>query len=178
MFCFIYKWMISWALDSGNRLPGAANRHIDRCSPCREFARLSGFLAARLTQDASGFLQKSHDSDDWLNIKISSALDKKTPTQLTRRQRFNFMPKPALAAALVVLAVAIAVIFRVIPFTTPPPGENSINDFSKSVIVKNPLQVLQQVESPIESEMRSLGHSINSAAKFLVSRLDVKIGQQ
>jgi hypothetical protein len=29
MFCFIYKWMISWVLDSGKGLPGAVKRHID-----------------------------------------------------------------------------------------------------------------------------------------------------
>lgn len=179
MFCFIYKWMISWALDSDKRPPGIVNRHIDRCGACREFARLSGSLATRLTQDAPGFLQKNHDTYDWLNIKITSALDAKTPTQLTRRQRFNFMPKPALAAAaLVLLAVAIAVILKVIPFTAPAPVERSIDDLPKSVTVKNPLQIIEKVESPIEAEMRSLGQSINSAAKFLVSRLDIKIGQQ
>jgi hypothetical protein len=178
MFCFIYKWIISWVLDSGKELPGAAKRHINRCSGCREFARLSGFLAARLTQDAPEFLQKSHDTNEWLNIKISSALDTKTPTHSTRRHRFNFMPKPALAAALVLVAVATAVIFLVSPFTAPAPVRPSINDFSKPITVKIPLKVIQQVESPIESEMRSLGKSINSAAKFLVSCLDVKIGQQ
>jgi hypothetical protein len=178
MLCFIYKWIISWVLDSGKELPGAAKRHIDRCSGCREFARLSGFLAARLTQDAPGFLQKSHDTNEWLNIKISPALDTKTPTHSTRRHRFNFMPKPALTAALALAAVVTAVIFLVIPFTTPTPVEPSINDFSKPVTVKNPLNVVLEVESPIESEMRSLGNSINSAAKFLVSCLDVKIGQQ
>lgn len=178
MFCFIYKWMISWALDSGKRLPGVVSRHIDRCSTCREFARLSGFLAARLTQDAPGFLQKNHDTDDRLNIRISSALDTKAAPQLKRRPHINFIPKPALAAALVLLAVAIAVIFRVIPFTSPAPGERSINDLPESVTVKKPLQIIEKIESPIESEMRSLGQSINSAAKFLVSRLDIKIGQQ
>ena len=176
MFCFIYKWIISWALDSGKGLPGAANHHIGRCSGCREYTRLSGLLATRLSQDAPGFLQRGHDSYDTLNIKITSALDAKSPPQLTPMRRFYFMPKPALAAALVVLAVAIAVIFQVIPFTAPGTGERSINDLSES-IVKNPLKVIEQVESPIESEIRSLGQSINSAAKFLVSRLDVKIGQ-
>ena len=82
------------------------------------------------------------------------------------------MPKPALAAALVLAAVAIAVILQVIPFTAPAPVERSINDLPKSVTVKNPLQIIEKVESPIEAEMRSLGQSINSAAKFLVSRLD------
>lgn len=178
MFCLIYKWIISWVLDSGKGLPGAVNRHIDRCSSCREFARLSGSLAARLTQDAPEFLQKSHDTNEWLNIKISSALDTKTPTHSIRRQRFNFMPKPALAAALVLAAVVTAVIFLVIPSTTPTPAGPSINDFSKPVTVKNPLNVVLQVESPIEAEMRSLEKSINSAAKFLVSCLDVKIGQE
>ena len=93
MFCFVYKWIISWKLDSDKGLPGIVNRHIDRCGNCREFARLSGFLATRLTQDAPGFLQKSQDTNDLLNIKITSALDTKTPTPLIRRPRFNFMPK-------------------------------------------------------------------------------------
>ena len=105
-------------------------------------------------------------------------MDTKTP-ELTRWRLFNFMPKPALAAAMVVLAAVLAVIIiQVIPFTAPAPGKGAFNDLSKSFIVKNPLQVIEKVESPIESEMRTLGHSINSAAKFLVSRLDVKIEQQ
>jgi hypothetical protein len=173
MFCFIYKWIISWALDSAKKLPETANRHIDRCSNCREYARLSGFLATRLIQDAPGFLQKSHDTHDMLNIKITAVLDTKTPTQLTRKPHFNFMLKPALAAALVLVAAVIVVIFQVISFTTPAPGERSFNDLPYSVTIKNPLKIIEKVESPIESEMRSLGQSINSAAKFLVSRLDI-----
>ncbi|UCH96786.1 MAG: hypothetical protein JSV88_08010 [Candidatus Aminicenantes bacterium] len=178
MFCFIYKWMISWALDSGKRLPGAVNRHIGRCSGCREFARYSGSLATRLTRDAPGFLQTGYETHDTLNIKITSVLDAKSSPKLTPGRRFNFRPIPALAAALVVLAVAIGIIFQVIPLTGPGPGENSIDKLRESAPVKNPLQVIQQVESPIESEMRSLGQSLNSAAEFLVSCLDVKIGQQ
>ena len=178
MLCFIYQWIISWALDSGKELPGAANRHIDRCSKCREFARLTGFLAARLTQDAPGFLQKNHETAEWLNIKISTALDTKTPAQSIRRQHFHFMPKPALVAALVLVAVVITAIFLVAPFTAPAPGRLSIDDLPKPITVKNPLQIIEKVESPMEAEMRSLGKSIDSAAKFLVSCLDVKIGQQ
>ena len=178
MICFIYKWIISWVLDSGKELPGAVTRHIDRCGSCREFARVSGSLAARLTRDAPGFLQKNHDTNEWLNIKISSALDTKTPTYSIRKQRFNFMPKLALTAALVLIAVITAVIFLAIPFTTPTPAEPSINELSNPVTAENPLKIIQQVESPIESEMHSLGKSLNSAAKFLVSCLDVKIGQE
>ncbi len=179
MFCFIYQWLISWALDSGKELPGAANRHLGRCSKCRELARLSGLLNTRLTQDAPGFLQKKHDTFEWLNIKITSALDTKTPMPFTRRWSFNSRPKLALAAAtvvLVVLAAIIAVIFQVIPFTGPGKVQDSSITL-ESVTIKNPLQVIQKVESPMESEMRSLGNSVHSAAKFLVSCLDVKIGQ-
>lgn len=172
MFCFVYKWMISWSLDSGKELPGSVNRHIVGCTSCREFARTSAELAARLTRDAPGFLQRSHDT---LDSKITSALDGKPGHRLTPKRRFHFSPVPVLTAALVVLLVTIAIIFQVIPITSPAPGESSIAEPPGTAIAKNPLPILKKIESPIESEMNKLGKSINSAAKFLVSRLDIKI---
>ena len=174
MFCFLYKWMISWRLDSGKALPGFINRHINRCGTCREFARVSASLGSRLVEDAGKFLQPPGNA---LEEKIISALDTNPLPRFTSGRKFSFRPIPALAAAMVVVVVIIGIYIQI---SSPSPVNDNIFqvDLSETVFVKNPLEVIEQVESPIESEMNSLGQSIHSAAKSLVSSLDFKIGQR
>lgn len=175
MFCFIYKWMISRALDSYSggpgeklRLPGVVTRHMRRCSSCGEFARLSGSFVHRLVQDGPGFLGGSNEP---LDEKIISALA--AEPRPVRRPRRKWLPRlsvpvPALAAALAVIVVAMGIILRVVP-TAPGISENPINDLGKSLPKLE--EILGSVESPIEKEMRSVGESIESAGEFLLACL-------
>jgi hypothetical protein len=177
MVCFIYRWMISQALDSGKGLTGMVTRHIHHCKACGDFYRLSQSLNHILIQEASGFLSKRHDT---LNEKIISALDTKpTPTPQWTKRRIR-LPIPAFAAALVVLAVATGIILQVIPVNvnTPRSNENLLNALSEFDIANISLkEIIGRVESPIETEMVDLKQSITSAAEFLISCLDVKIGE-
>ena len=72
MFCSIYKWYISRALDSGKPPSGPVGRHIRRCASCREFARFSESLENRCVKDVPGFLD-SYNKE--LNEKIVSQVD-------------------------------------------------------------------------------------------------------
>lgn len=178
MFCFIYKWMISRALDSYSggpderlRLPGVVTRHLRRCSSCSEYARLSGSFVHRLARDGSGFRGGSNDS---LEEKIISALAAEPGP--VRRPGRKWLPRlavpvPALAAALVVIAVAVGIILQVIPITRAPGiEENPINELGNSLPKIE--EILGSVESPIEKEMRSVGESIESAGEFLLACLN------
>ena len=53
MLCFIYKWNISRALDTGKPLSRLTKRHLAGCESCREFSRLGEEMGRRLTDDAA-----------------------------------------------------------------------------------------------------------------------------
>ncbi|MCP5105644.1 MAG: hypothetical protein GY950_19815, partial [bacterium] len=152
-------------------MPRFVTRHINRCGACRDFAALSGSLSSRLVRDAEAILQGSNES---LEERIISALEEKPRVQ--RLPRRHYLPLPALAAALVVVAAALGVIFQVIPFTTPGnSSEYNMSDLPRPVNVNNVLQnIAGRVESPIESEMASLEKTVKSAAEHLLTDLDIK----
>ena len=52
MWCSVYQWMISSALDSEKRLGRWTSRHIARCDDCRRFWEASARLEERLRTDA------------------------------------------------------------------------------------------------------------------------------
>jgi hypothetical protein len=191
MFCFLYKWMISRALDMGRVLPTPVNRHIRRCRVCREFARFSQSLAARLVRDAPGFLRENSDT---LAERMVAGLAAKPGTEVTQKPRKPrklrkmpkpfFIPRPALgfAAAVVILVVSAGIIFKVIPTPTPRTtgiDENIINNIGGPAFTETPLKgITGRLESSIEVELRSLKNSVKSAADHLYSCLDVKIGDK
>jgi hypothetical protein len=51
MLCFIHKWNISRAFDSGKPLARLTKGHLVRCETCREFSRLGEEMGRRLTED-------------------------------------------------------------------------------------------------------------------------------
>ena len=53
MLCFIHKWNLSRAFDSGKPLARLTMRHLVRCETCREFSRLGEELGRRLTDDTA-----------------------------------------------------------------------------------------------------------------------------
>jgi hypothetical protein len=175
MFCIIYQWMISWFLDSGKPFSRLLSRHLRRCEDCREFARASGALDARLSHETPGIPRESHEA---LEARIISSLTRKLPQRVSSQPRFTFKPLPAFVVALLVIAVAMGIMFRVIPLTSPPGTGSSLGELTEARVIKMPLEGLASgVESPMESEIHSLGQSLSSATEFLVSCLDVKIGQ-
>lgn len=179
MFCFIYKWYISRALDLGKGLPGFVTRHLRDCSACREFSRLSQTLDRGLVQDASQFLQKGHRNDpDPLSEKIIAALPARPLPLRAKKRHFlpALFPAPVLAAAVIVAAVSIGIIFLTNPANVPGPAQNLINGLTELGIGKTSLpDIAGRVESPIETEILELKQSVDSAAEFLIANLDIKL---
>ena len=177
MFCFIYKWFISRALDLGKGLPGFVTRHVQHCKTCREFSHLSQMLNRELVREAPQFLPQSK-RDDSLNEKILTVLAAKPRPAASKKRRrlWSPFPVPALAAAVVVLVVTIGIIWQTIPSRVPNTGGEIVNDLSEFRITSVSWQdMVGGVESPLETEMKELKQSVNSAAEFLISNLDIKI---
>jgi len=178
MFCTVYKWLISQAADSGKPVSGFVKNHIHRCDPCREFAQLCETLKPKLAKDKQVILE---NRDEALNKKIISALSReKAP--LSGRQgiaRTYLARKPALvaslAAACVVLAISLSLIFIVGP---PARDTSSFGRPSELVSAASAGVLLVKAESPLEKEYLELKKTLNTTTEYLRSVLDFHIGAQ
>ena len=180
MFCPIYKWKISRAMDSQKATSGLVQRHMHRCDSCREYAELCASLKPKFTLDKQAILQ---DFDESLNKKIMMAIPEQIelglePVRKTHAHKYPFRRPvliPSLAAALTVLVISISIIFFALPRSKqrPPLGQ-----ISALVSAASPEDVLSKVESPLEKEYTELKRTLESTSKFLISSFDFRIGQQ
>jgi len=170
MFCSIYKWLISQALDSGKPAKSLIRRHLRRCASCREFALFSESLDERSAQDIREILK---GYDEALDKKIFLKLSK-SPEQKESRSRKPVLI-PAVAAASAVLVITISIIWLTAPKSSQPNLLKSIYeiDINQTSLEKR----IVNIESPLEEEIKGLRETLNSTAKFLVSCLEQGIGE-
>jgi len=171
MFCSIYKWYISRALDSGKSLPGSVRRHIRRCASCREFAQFTESLENRFVEDMPGFLD---DYNKALNEKIISALDKHPGPKSAPKRRPALVP--VLAAASALLVISICIVWLVLPSSNKITPLNQLSQLGISKISFE--NMLVKIDSPYEEELTELKQTLKSTADFLLSRVDIKIGER
>ena len=179
MFCSIYKWKISQAMDSGKSTSGKVQRHMSKCESCQEYAELCTSLKPKFIQDKQVILQ---DFDEGLNKKIMAAIPEKPELvyesgQRTQKRRRSFRRPaliPSLAAALTVLVISISIFF-VLPRTKQTP---SLGQISTLVSAASPENVLLKVESPLEKEYTELKRAFESTGKYLISSFEFRLGQQ
>lgn len=171
MFCSIYKWYISRALDSGKPLSGPVGRHIRRCASCREFAQFSESLENRCVKDVPGFLD-SYNKE--LNEKIISVLTTQPAPKSAPRRKPALVP--VLTAASALLVISIGIVWLVLPSSdeiTP------FNQLSQLGISKTSFEnVLVKIDSPFEEELFELKQTLKSTADFLLSRINIEIGEE
>ena len=53
MWCGVYRYLISWSMDSDEPLSALAARHVTACPDCRRFAESCGMLGRRLAEEAA-----------------------------------------------------------------------------------------------------------------------------
>ncbi|UCC39041.1 MAG: hypothetical protein JSV96_14705 [Candidatus Aminicenantes bacterium] len=170
MFCSIYKWQISRALDSRKSLSGSVAHHIRRCPSCREFAQFSESLENKCTEDMSALLNGYNGR---LNAKAISALDKHPEPKPAPKRRPALIP--VLATAAVLLVVSISILWIIIPSSNKV---TPLNQLSELGITKTSFEnMLGKVGSPFEEEFVELKQTMKSTANFLISRIDVRIGE-
>lgn len=171
MFCSIYKWFISQALDSGKPFSSLVSRHLRRCTACREFAQFSESLQQRSVQDTDDIL-KGYDKT--LDEKIISGLSKNPePREISARKPVFI---PVVAAASAVLIITISVIWLTAPKSSQLDPLKTIYEFDiNQASLENKLA---SIESPLQEEIKGLRQTLNSTAKFLVSCLEYGIGEE
>jgi hypothetical protein len=180
MFCSIYKWKISQAMDSGKPVSSNVKRHMVKCDSCREYAEFCSSLKPKFIQDKQYTLE---DFDQGMNEKIMAAIPEKAEmvSETGKKPRLHLWPSrrpaliPSLAAAVFVLVIVIGLLFFILPRPkqTPPIGQ-----ISTLISAASPGDVLSKVESPLEKEYTELKRAFESTSKYLISSLDLRIGQQ
>jgi hypothetical protein len=177
MFCTVYKWLISQAMDSGKPVSGLVKNHTHRCDSCREFARLCESLKPKLAKDKQAILENSHEA---LDKRIISALSKDRAslsghqgtarTYLARKSALV----ASLAAACVILVLSLSLIFIVGPRAR---DDSSLGHPSELVNAASPGVLLVKAESPLEKEYQELKKTFNATTEYLRSVLDFHIGE-
>jgi hypothetical protein len=176
MFCNLTRWLISRAEDRGRNMPRFAERHAVRCGTCREYARFTMSLSARLSAETSEFLAKAPDSP--LDPAAWAAEGAGRGTRAPFRRRFVLHPFPA-AAAVLVVAVSALVLFLVV---RPGPGLTSAEKRDVIASLKSvsaaPAEfrvAVAEAESSLAKERLILEKSVLSAVEYLQTRLNIKI---
>jgi len=178
MLCSVYKWLISQAADSGKPVSGFVKNHSHRCNSCREFAQLCESLKPKFAQDKHAILE---NTDRALDEKIISALSEERASlssrQGTGRKYHARRPAlvPSLAAASLVIAISLSIVFIVIPHSRKT---TSFIRPSELVSAASPEVLLVKVESPLKKEYLELKKTFNTTTEYLRSVLDFDIGEQ
>lgn len=171
MFCSIYKWLISRSEDLGKPMSGHAARHLRRCATCREYAEFCESLKNRSAQDIPGLLNNYNGA---FNEKIISALSKH-PEPKPGKGR-NPILIPVLTAASVLLVISISILWLAGPSSNKIPQLNQLSELGFSrTSVEN---MLVKVDSPFDQEIVELKKTLESTANFLLSRIDIEIGEE
>jgi hypothetical protein len=177
MWCFIHKWNISRAIDSGRPPAGLTRRHLEKCASCREFFRISGDLEKRLASDA---VSLTGSADAALARRMMPSATAGTPVESltpapSRLRFFRLRPVWAAAASLAVVA-GISLLWTVTQRSAKmPPLDPLFNLDAPRAYLEN---ALQKADSPYQKEIQELKQAIESTADYLVSRLDVNLGPE
>lgn len=180
MFCFLHKWRISTALDTGKPLSPSTRHHLESCAQCRSFARLSGVLEKQLGQDGrelSNVLSGS-GGEHFRNQRIIDALTVQNSPRPASRLRLPMRFRPVYAALLLAVIITATALFS--PFSSTNTGQPDSSFFTaigeRLDFPEPPVHKLAaQVESPLNREMDSLKQAAQSTIEFLKSYLDTGI---
>jgi len=171
MFCSLYKWQISQALDSGKPIARLVKHHIRRCASCREFARFCESLRERLDHDKLDLIKSFNKRVD---EKIISSLDKKPEPRTVPPRKAILVP--VAATALLIIAIALGIILLKVPQSNEMRPLTRLPAFD---IPEASLEsVLVRIESPMDEEIYNLKHTVKSTGEYLISCLDFKIGEE
>lgn len=172
MLCFIHRWNISRAFDSGKPLARQTKRHLAGCETCREFSRFGEEMGRRLTDDAASLLR---DARPGLGEKVRRAIGEPglaSAPSLLRPKRFRL--SPALAAAFTLAVVGVSLIWMV---RSRPTGMPRLDPLFKLESPRAYLQsALQRAESPYQQEILELKKTLKSTADYLAARFDIGLG--
>lgn len=176
MFCHLTRRLISRAEDRGKKMPRFAERHTARCGACREYARFTASLKARLSAEKPALLAAVRDFPLGEAAWVEDGTARGKRESLGRRLALH--PFPAAAAALVVVAGAI-VLFQVVlrePSPSPEDRAAALATLRSVTAAPDGFQgMVSDAESSLARERQILERSVASAVEYLQARLNIKI---
>ena len=172
MLCFLYKWNISRALDTEKPLSRLTERHLAGCESCREFSRLGREMEGRLTGEAASFLA---DPEPGIGEKVRQSIAGLGRAASAHRARPRLLSLwPALAAALLLVAAGVSIIWIARP---RPAGMPRIDPLLALETGRaDLLSAMEKAESPYQKEIQGLKRTLQSTADFLAARFEVGLG--
>jgi len=162
-------------MDSGKPLSGRAERHLRRCTACREFAWIGTELERRLRQDGAVLLGKDRGC---LGEKVLLSLDRRVKLPSVPRR---ILRKPVwTAAGIAAIVLAAVVLARHVWFVTPHtekmPSLVSLLKYDvPGVYLK---KAAEKAESPYQQEIRKLKKALGAAANVIEASFNIGLGEK
>jgi len=174
MLCFLYKWNISRALDTGKPLSRLTERHLAGCESCRGFLVIGREMERRLTGEARSLLGNTGPEIGEKVRRSIAGLESAPPPYKAQPKRLSL--RPALLAALILAVVGIGHIwmFRARSSGMPRIAPLLELEARRSEVIST----LQKAESPYDKEIRGLKRTLQSTADFLAARFQVGLGEE
>lgn len=169
MFCWLYRFMISNALDAGNKLSAATQKHIENCADCQGFRQMCLSLGEGLRHEAA---RRSGDEE------LPADFGRQVLAAVSTRGAETFKltvkwARPALAAACIAVAVLIGVLFMSLSPNEHPVAEPARMDGLYNLMGDGHLRLRRTwaglVEKPLAGEIENLAEGTESAVRFLVA---------
>ena len=171
MFCSIYKWRVSKALDSGKPYSGRVKHHLDRCTSCLEFVKFSEKLQTK-TEAAQPDFSKGYPSS--LPHRIMANLD--TPPVSKSKRGLQHYLVPVTTSAVLILAVSASILFLTSPRNVALEPLDELLPLNQAQASLG--ETLNGLDSPLEAEYQSLKNAVEATTEYLISRFDIKLGQE
>ena len=175
MFCWFFRLTISHICDTGRPLWPITQKHVNKCSHCREFYSFCLSLAEELPAEV-----KNLGSPVVLHQRIQHYINEiSTDATYTRIKVWSI----AIAAVLTVIILFSGIsLFTNQQEATEPPSRNNPNIVS----VTNDLEGLfatgiewtkadAAIENPIKTELQNIADNTKSAARFLFACVNVEV---
>lgn len=177
MFCWFFKLTISHVCDTGRPLWPITQKHLNKCTHCREFYNFCLSIAEELPAEAD---RLSHDFHTVLHQRIQHYINEiSTDVTYTRIKVWSI----GIAAVLTVIILLSGISL----FTNHQETQVLENQNNPDIVsVTNELEKLfasgieltkanAAIENPIMTELQNLTASTQSAASFLLACVDVDI---
>jgi hypothetical protein len=169
MFCWLFRFKISGAVDAENRLSPATQRHVYRCADCRAFYQTSLSLGEGLRREAavfdedlpSQFVQRVFDA-----VPVGADQTFKLPGRRLR---------PVLAVACIGIVASLAAVFLALSQNEPTPVDpTQISGIYRLIDDGHPTAWAGFVEKPLSDEIDNLAEGTESAVRFLIACVTVR----
>ncbi len=170
MFCSIYKWLISQALDSRKPLSDSLSKHINHCASCQEFVELHRSLMDGRVKDLPCLPEEKETA---LGDSIVSAINMSPEPKQAPTRRIALIP--VFVSSLVLVVVVTSIYLLTVPRPNPKNFLDSLAEINSTISTFE--NRLERMDSPLDAEYADLKQTMKSTTEFFASYLDVKIGQ-